>query len=105
MRYRLGIHGSTGKMGAALQLASTALREEIEELVLYKRGEDIKTFVEKSNIILDFSNSAATANLLTILQHTPKPILIGTTALSDTCIALTESVATQAPVMVAPNTS
>lgn len=100
----LGIFGANGKMGKAIYHIASQMSEL--SIMPFKRGDDITIFIEKSDFIIDFSNNEGTIFLTKALQqHKPKPLLIGTTALSAGCLKQIDDLSNICPIMVAPNCS
>ncbi len=101
----LGIMGSNGRMGMAIR-NNLSRFSEIQNIALYSRGEDINKFINDSDYIVDFSTSSATELLVKeMLQSEVKPILIGTTALSDHSKQMINLLSNKTAVMEAPNVS
>lgn len=104
---KLGLFGSTGKMGQAIQqvldqeskvqmLAAYSSSSSLDDLE--KNGKDIDAFI-------DFSKSAAFLKHLSWAVHFKRPILIGTTGISETDYQAIEKASEQIPVLYAANTS
>ncbi len=102
---RLGIFGSTGRMGKAI-VSVTSTYKMIDLISCFKRGDNITNFINSSDFIIDFSLNDGTISLVkTLLKIKPVPLLIGTTSLSSDCLIAIDELSTQAPVMHAPNVS
>ena len=102
---RLGIFGSNGRMGKAIVRCAYSF-SEIHNVNEYSREADIKEFIHNSDFILDFSSSEGTKLLLnSLLAVSPKPLLIGTTALAEENKSIINQLSRTIPVMEAPNVS
>lgn len=115
---KVGIFGATGRIGRLLietlnndreaQLSSVFVRNELQysipEGVLVTN--DIKVFVESSDLIIDFSSPEATQNLLDCaIDNCAKPIVIGTTGLNDMQKDLLCAASQKMPILYASNMS
>ncbi len=102
---RMGIVGANGRMGLAIRNNLSRFMNN-SNVVLYLRGEDINEFIRNSDYIVDFSSYSGTEYLVNaMLDNEAKPVLIGTTALSDKCKQIIGLLSEKAPVMEAPNVS
>lgn len=99
----LGIYGY-GKMGKSIQ-DIIADFSEISSYQIYNNENSITEFISKSDFIIDFSTPKGTNNLVTFLLNNPKPVLIGTTDLSDESKEKIEKLSKITPVMVTANVS
>jgi 4-hydroxy-tetrahydrodipicolinate reductase len=114
---KAGVFGATGRVGRLLiedlretegiELSAVYVRKEldfsIEPSVLVTN--DMKTFVEASDIIIDFSlPDAAQALLETALEH-PTPIVSGTTGLDAHQANLLREASEKMPILYATNMS
>lgn len=102
---RLGIVGSSGRMGVAIRNNLSRFIDSNNPR-LYILGEDINEFIRDSDYIVDFSSSFGTELLVkAMLDNEAKPLLIGTTAISDNCKQIIGFLSKKIPVMEAPNVS
>ena len=101
----LGIFGY-GKMGKAIEQLAKDLNQ-INDVVIYRKNDDLNSFLEKIDIIIDFSVKDATEQLLDFLISSDfaKPLLIGTTALSENTASNIVRYSKKAPVIIASNFS
>jgi len=114
MKY--GIVGATGRVG---QLVVKILMEEGEELgaVMFQGRETIQfprntlitndgeELLKNCEIVIDFSSPIATKSLLTAGVKFPKPMVIGTTGLTDEHFQLMEQISQKVPIFYATNMS
>lgn len=114
----VGIFGATGRIG---KLLIEALADDIDVNLscIYVRNEleysvpkgvlvtnDIEVFLESSNLIVDFSSPDATKLLLaTAINKCHRPIVIGTTGLSNIQKDLMFSASLKMPILYASNMS
>jgi 4-hydroxy-tetrahydrodipicolinate reductase len=114
---KVGVFGATGRVG---QLIIDALRLDKTAGVssVYVRNEldfaldpsvlitsDMKAFLKSSDVIIDFSLPDACEALLEAALQTPKPLVIGTTGLSDHQLNLMTQAAEKMPILYATNMS
>ena len=115
---KIGVFGATGRVG---QLIINALRQDQNAgvSVIYVRNDldfsvdpsilitnDMSAFLKASDVIIDFSLPDATEKLLeTALKSTPKPLVIGTTGLSDHQLNLMQEASKHMPILYATNMS
>jgi len=98
----LGIFGY-GKMGKSINDLSKNYKT-ISSVLIYSK-ENQEEFIDSSDVIIDFSNADATNQLLKTLLKKPKPVLIGTTSLSEESIARAEKLSKYVPVIISANVS
>lgn len=101
----IGIVGLTGKMG---QRVKNLL--DIDSYAICSGGvssssnvKDFENIVERSDIVIDFSHNDATELAVKVCQNNKKPLVSGTTALSNQCIDAIKSAANDIPIMHASN--
>lgn len=75
------LNGAKGRMGQAI--CSVAPEENVVITALVDRGDDPKAFIDKCDVIIDFSVHSETLPLVTMASHHKKPIVIGTTGHSE----------------------
>jgi len=90
------LHGD-GRMGSALS-------ELIDLGDTAASGLSVAPSLSDADVVVDYSHPEATASLLDALAKHPKPILIGTTGLSELLRARLQELASHQPVVIAPNT-
>lgn len=100
---RIGIIGSAGRMGNALQAAVTAAGHEFAGGI--DKGGDPLALAQASDVLVDFSAPAALEFNLDAAIHTGVPIVIGTTGLEERHHWLIDSAAVSIPVLQTGNTS
>jgi len=114
---KVGILGSTGRMGAHL-IKNTLEDEELELATLHVFDElktavpetvlitnDMDKFVENADVIVDFSAPVATEALCEAVLKNPKPIVVATTGFTPHQQNLLSEVAKVAPVLYSSNMS
>ncbi|MGB7408035.1 MAG: 4-hydroxy-tetrahydrodipicolinate reductase, partial [Pontixanthobacter sp.] len=79
---RIGIIGSEGRMGQALQRAIADAGHDYAGGV--DKGGDPAPLAERCDVLIDFSAPAALADNLAAARSAGVPILVGTTGLSET---------------------
>lgn len=71
------IHGSRGRMGAAVAAAAKELGVDVGGAV--DQGDDVRTALARCDVAIDFSAPAATRPLLELAVEMRKPLVLGTT--------------------------
>jgi 4-hydroxy-tetrahydrodipicolinate reductase len=98
-------------VGAALERAESSLiGSDCGEVAgVGRRGveitSDLTAVIEDFDILIDFTAPAATMTHLAICQRYAKPMVIGTTGLSDAQKGALQAAATTLPIVFAPNMS
>jgi len=100
---RIGIIGSAGRMGNALQAAVTAAGHEFAGGI--DKGGDPLALAQASDVLVDFSAPAALEFNLDAAIHAGVPIVVGTTGLEERHHWLIDSAAVSIPVLQTGNTS
>jgi 4-hydroxy-tetrahydrodipicolinate reductase len=100
---RIGIIGSEGRMGHALERAIAAAGHEAVGGV--DRGGDVAGLADHSDALLDFSAPAALDSNLHAAIGAGIPILVGTTGLEERDHAAIDAAARAIPVLQTGNTS
>lgn len=114
---KVGIFGSTGRVGKLL-IEDLADEQELPLCALFVRDSfdgnapqgtlvtnDLQTFIDASDIIIDFSLPEASQALVEALLKTPKPLVSGTTGLELHQLNLLKSLSETTPVLYATNMS
>ncbi|MEO5587655.1 MAG: 4-hydroxy-tetrahydrodipicolinate reductase [Novosphingobium sp.] len=101
---RIGIIGSQGRMGQALQAAVLAAGHEFSGGVDQASG-DLVRLSKDSDVLVDFSNPAALEESLDAAMAALTPIVIGTTGLEERHHWLIDSAAERIGVIQTGNTS
>jgi len=114
---KVGVFGASGRVGKLLlenlkettqmSLSSVYVRSSldfaIDPSVLVTS--DMKSFLNASDVIIDFSLSDACEELLEAAIQTPKPLVIGTTGLNTHQLNLLKNASELMPVLYATNMS
>jgi 4-hydroxy-tetrahydrodipicolinate reductase len=100
---RIGIIGSEGRMGRALQQAIAAAGHEVAGGV--DKGGDVAGLADASDALLDFSAPSALEGNLYAAIGAGVPILVGTTGLEERHHTAIDSAARVIPVLQTGNTS
>jgi 4-hydroxy-tetrahydrodipicolinate reductase len=79
---RVIIIGSKGRMGHAL-VACAANFRDLNVIAQVDRGDDLRTVIGESDVLVDFSWHASTADIAAFCAKHRKPLVIGTTGQSD----------------------
>jgi 4-hydroxy-tetrahydrodipicolinate reductase len=101
---RIGIIGSAGRMGQALQAAIAAAGHEYAGGVDQEHG-DIVRLSKESDVLVDFSSPAALEESLDAAMAALTPIVVGTTGLEERHHWLLDSAAERIAVLQTGNTS
>lgn len=99
----IGIIGSKGRMGQALVDAIEQAGHSHAGGV--DQGDDIKSLIEASDVLVDFSSPAALQATLDACVQAGKPIVIGTTGLAAAHHAAIDTASNKIPVLQTGNTS
>jgi 4-hydroxy-tetrahydrodipicolinate reductase len=75
---RAVIIGSQGRMGRAL-IACAANFRELNLIARVDRGDDLRAVIGESDVLVDFSAHASTADIAALCAKYKKPLVIGTT--------------------------
>ncbi|MFY7838076.1 MAG: 4-hydroxy-tetrahydrodipicolinate reductase [Novosphingobium sp.] len=100
---RIGIIGSAGRMGNALQSAVAAAGHEFAGGI--DKGGDPKALAQAADVLVDFSAPAALEFNLDAAIHAGIPIVVGTTGLEERHHWLIDAAAVSIPVLQTGNTS
>ena len=104
MTIKIGIAGCNGRMGQLLMMGA----QSDDDATLsggIDRGDDADTLFQNSDVIIDFSSPEASVAHASLAAKYKKPLLIGTTGLSDSERAQIISCASSAPILISANTS
>lgn len=112
---RLGIYGSTGRMGQTIiqclkdssefEISVLHAIEEFEFNIKAEVTDSIDVLLDKSDVIIDFTIPDATSKLVQKALQNPKPIVIGTTGLTEHISNLIEQLSQKVPILYATNMS
>ncbi len=100
---RIGIIGSAGRMGQALEQAIVSAGHECAGGV--DKGGDVEKLADASDALVDFSAPVALAGNLRAAIGAGIPILVGTTGLDDSHMQAIDNAARAVPVLQTGNTS
>lgn len=114
---KIGIFGASGRVGRLLidlisqsdkcELGAVFVRSHLD-INLPKNclvTNDLERFVQESEILIDFSLPEATESLLKILERFPRPLVCGTTGLSQETLLQIEKLSIKMPILYATNMS
>ena len=113
---KIGLYGASGKMAQSIisclkdeknALLSVAFsqKNEVENLSSELLTNDFAKFFGACDVIIDFSQKEATVALLNYARTNPKPLVIGTTGLSDDEKNLLHLASGTMPILYATNMS
>lgn len=114
---RIGIHGSTGRVGRVLienlqndKEARIACLHAIDEFSFevseeIKKTNSLETLFNESDVVIDFTAPLGTQALLRHAFANPKPLVIGTTGLNNEQLALLGQAAEKMPILYSTNMS
>ena len=101
---KICVGGSNGKMGSRIiELAKEGKAFDVTGQ--FDMGDDPKAAIENSDCLIEFTSPEATINHLGICLELGKPIVIGTTGLSDTEKEAIKEASNKIPVVFSPNMS
>lgn len=101
---KLCVGGAKGKMG--LRITELAKEEKgLEVIGAFDMGDDPKSAIQNCDCLIEFTSPEATIEHLKVCTELNKPIVIGTTGLSDAQIAVIEEASKKIPVVFSPNMS
>ncbi|MEI7733008.1 MAG: 4-hydroxy-tetrahydrodipicolinate reductase [Verrucomicrobiota bacterium] len=101
---RVIINGSKGRMGQAL-LACAARIPEIKVAAGIDMGDDLRTVIAQSDVVIDFSFHQATAGVARLCAEHKKALVIGTTGHSEADTASIRNLSATVPMVWASNYS
>lgn len=103
---RLGIFGSNGRMGQAIVSEVANYPEKINQLLLYKRDENLTDFLQSCDIVIDVSSNSGTEMLVNSLPKSNFPkLVICTTGLSEYTLETLKVVSLETSVLQSYNMS
>ncbi|ART93065.1 dihydrodipicolinate reductase [Zymomonas mobilis] len=107
---KIGLIGAAGRMGKAIQEAASQQDIQLSGGIGRKAAEfgsynDSESLAKASDVLIDFSTAAALKDNIEAALHHKKPIIIGTTGLTEADHQLIEQAASKIPVILAANTS
>lgn len=108
MTIKIGLHGSSGRMGIAVTEAISRQSHEFSLVKNFTRDGDTNQLLEfclSADVVIDFSAADALQNLLEAATNANRKIVIGTTGLSNDHIQLMKKASQFIAILHAPNTS
>jgi 4-hydroxy-tetrahydrodipicolinate reductase len=101
---RIGILGSAGRMGKALvEVSSRDTSTQVSALV--DASDSLASVLCDVDVFIDFSTPQATAKNLPILAEKGIPVVVGTTGLNTSDLAILEAASQKTPIVFATNYS
>ncbi|ABL02546.1 dihydrodipicolinate reductase [Candidatus Ruthia magnifica str. Cm (Calyptogena magnifica)] len=101
---RIAVSGSNGKMGQAIIEAIEQL-DEIELGVKIDQGHNLIDYLDKFDILVDFTSPVATLGYLSICAKAGKKMVIGTTGFNDNELNQLITLAQNIPIVFSANMS
>ena len=104
----IGLHGASGRMGAAVTEAIARQSDKFDLVTKFSKHRNNYTLLDfclASDIIIDFSSADALENLLKVSTETDKKLVIGTTGLSSTHLKEIEKASKSIAILYSPNMS
>jgi 4-hydroxy-tetrahydrodipicolinate reductase len=101
---RIIITGSKGQMGRAL-LACAAQNPGVEVAAQIDQGEDLRSVIERGDVVIDFSFRAATRGIAELCAAHKKAMVIGTTGHTDAEKSQILNLKSQIPIVWSANYS
>lgn len=114
---KVGIHGSTGRVGRVLidllkndSEAKVSCLHAIEDFTFFVdenllKTDSLEVLFENSDVVIDFTAPSGTEALLKYALNNPKPLVIGTTGLDIEQIALLNKASDDMPILYSTNMS
>lgn len=104
MTIRIGIAGASGRMGQAVRRAIDG-EDGLELAATLARGGNLKTLVERCDVVVDFSRPELVSDLAPACAAAGRPLVCGTTGLHEAARAALTEAARSVPVVYAANFS
>src|SRR4029079_18613861 len=101
---RLVICGAKGRMGQAL-IACAARNPQLEVVGQIDAGDDLRSVIEATDVVIDFSFHSATPEVATLCAWNQKGLVIGTTGHSADEKTQITGLASRAPMVWSSNYS
>lgn len=114
---KIGIHGATGRMGYMIienlqgdEAAKVVALHAIEEFSFAPPKDAlvtnlVETLCSLSDVVIDFTLPKGTESLLEAAIRNPRPLVVGTTGLSEHQFNLLKEASTKMPILYATNMS
>ncbi|MFV0337813.1 MAG: 4-hydroxy-tetrahydrodipicolinate reductase [Chthoniobacterales bacterium] len=104
MPVKVIINGARGRMGQAL-IESAKDFENLEVVATLDVGDDITSFTESTDALIDFTHASASSSLIKTMLAAKKPLVIGTTGQDATVRQEIAAASKSIPIVFAPNFS
>ncbi len=101
---QIGIYGAKGRMGQEIKRCLEC-EKYARACAFFEKNGDLEDFFQNCEVVIDFSSPQGTRELLSFAKTRPKPLVIGTTGLSEEDFAVLQSTAESMPVFYASNMS
>ncbi len=115
----VGVIGCSGRMGRSIAsilkshpsatigggIAPTHAISSRESKHAFPISDNPDQIFPNCDLLIDFSHTSATATYARLAENYKKPLMIGTTGLSDETIEILKDVSTKIPLLLAANTS
>ncbi|MEX1273779.1 MAG: 4-hydroxy-tetrahydrodipicolinate reductase [Gammaproteobacteria bacterium] len=101
---RIGIAGASGRMGQAVRRAIDDT-PGLELASTLTRGGNLKSLVERCDVVVDFSRPDLLADLAAACGAARRPLVSGTTGLDDAALEVLRAAAKLTPIVYAANFS
>jgi 4-hydroxy-tetrahydrodipicolinate reductase len=98
------ITGSKGRMGLALASCAAKI-PDLQIVGQIDKGDDLKTIIGKSDVVIDFSSHDATAEIAELCASNNKALVVGTTGHSDAEQSKIKSQQSKIPIVWSSNYS
>jgi 4-hydroxy-tetrahydrodipicolinate reductase len=98
------ITGAKGRMGQSLASCAKNFRD-VKIVAAINRGDDLKAFIAKTDVVIDFSSHSATPGIVELCAKNKKAIVIGTTGHSDSEKSQIANRKSKIPIVLASNFS
>ncbi|MBW5290598.1 MAG: 4-hydroxy-tetrahydrodipicolinate reductase [Candidatus Ruthia sp. Asou_11_S2] len=101
---RIAVSGSNGRMGQAI-IEAIEQSDEVELGVKIDQDNNLIDYLDKFDVLIDFTCPVATLSYLAICAKAGKKMVIGTTGFNDNELNQLTTLAQNAPIVFAPNMS
>lgn len=101
---KIGITGASGRMGQAVRAAVEEM-EGVSVGALHDQGEDLGVFLQQSEVVIDFTTAAFSAELVRGVREAGVALVMGTTGQEESLRQEIEAVAEEVPLIWEPNFS
>ncbi len=101
---KIAVSGSNGRMGQAI-IEAIEQSDEVELGVKIDQDNNLIDYLDKFDVLIDFTCPIATLGYLAICAKVGKKMVIGTTGFNDNELKQLTTLAQNAPIVFAPNMS